>query len=183
MTAPTSEALDVLDGARLLYSAREVADALRAMAERIAGDLAGSDPLVLAVMHGGVFTAVQLCRHFDFPYQFDYVHATRYMDRLTGGEIAWQVRPRHALAGRCVLLVDDVLDRGLTLACVQRELEAVGVGEARCAVLVNKRIQPPARRPAVDYVALETDDVYLFGCGMDYKGYWRGLPALYAVSP
>lgn len=183
MTAPTREARRVRDAARLIYSAQEVAQSIRVMAERIAGELADKNPVVLAVMHGGVFTAVNLCRHFDFPYQFDYVHATRYADRLSGGEIVWQVRPRRTLAGRCVLLVDDVLDRGLTLAHVQRELGRVGVVDARCAVLVSKRIEPPHPRPAVDYAALEAEDVYLFGCGMDYKGYWRGLPALYAVQP
>ena len=177
-----AEAGRIRSSARLVCSGREVEKSIGTMAERITVELADKNPVVLAVMHGGVFTAIHLCRHFDFPYEFDYVHATRYQGDLTGGALTWHVRPSPALAGRSVLLVDDVLDRGLTLSELQRELERVGVADARSAVLVSKRIEPPVARPAVDFVGLHTEDVYLFGCGMDYKGYWRGLPELYAVD-
>jgi hypoxanthine phosphoribosyltransferase len=54
--------------------------------------------------------------------------------------------------------------------------------ELLVAVLVEKTLAAPRQRPEPDFVGLTVDDVYLFGCGMDYKGYWRGLPALYAVG-
>ena len=168
--------------ARLVASAEQVQAAIAAMAAQLAGRFRGRDPVVLAVMHGGVFPAVQIVRHFDFPYEFDYVHATRYKRRLTGGALEWLVRPRAALRGRAVVLVDDVLDRGDTLAALQREVARVGPAEVCTAVLVVKRVPESIARPPVDVVGLETDDVYLFGCGMDYKGYWRGLPELYAAD-
>ena len=71
---------------------------------------------------------------------------------------------------------------GLTLAALLHEFERVGVTDVRTAVLVNKRIGDAEGRPPLDYYALEADDVYLFGCGMDYAGYWRGLPELYACN-
>jgi hypoxanthine phosphoribosyltransferase len=176
-----AEALAVLSGASELFSPAEVSAALATMAERAEQLLARANPVVLAMMQGGVYAALELCRRFSFPYQFDYLHVSRYRGALTGGRIEWIVPPRPSLAGRAVLLVDDVLDRGDTLREAQAALRAVGVGELRTAVLVAKRIDG-IRRPAVDFVGLEADDFYLFGCGMDYKGYWRGLPAIYAAE-
>jgi hypoxanthine phosphoribosyltransferase len=170
---------DAPERARLLYSADEVDAALQGMAKEISADLAESHPVVIAVMNGGVFTAVSLCRHFRFAYEFDFVHVTRYGTSLAGGDLQWRVRPRADLQGRTVLLVDDVLDKGLTLAALHAEFGRIGVRDVRTAVLVNKRVKTTFARPTVDYQALETDDVYLFGCGMDYAGYWRGLPEIY----
>jgi hypoxanthine phosphoribosyltransferase len=153
------------------------------MAEEICADLAGADPVVLAVMHGGAFAAVELCRRLRFPYELDFVHVTRFARGTHGGEIEWRVRPSAELTGRTVLVVDDVLDRGHTLRALGAELEKVGVARQRTAVLVVKRVANARARPKVDYRGVEVEDVYLFGCGMDYRGYWRGLPALYALAP
>ncbi len=92
------------------------------------------------------------------------------------------MRPSAELAGRTVLVVDDVLDRGHTLRALGAELKKVGVVRQRTAVLVVKGVSGGRGRPKVDYRGVEVDDVYVFGCGMDYRGYWRGLPALYALA-
>ena len=181
--AAAADALAVLRRARRIASAREIASALERMAEEITADLAGADPVVLAVMHGGAFAAVELCRRLRFPYELDFVHVTRYARGTRGGEIEWRVRPSAELTGRTVLVVDDVLDRGHTLRALGAELEKVGVARQRTAVLVVKRLASAPARPKVDYRGVEAGDVYLFGCGMDYRGYWRGLPALYALAP
>jgi hypoxanthine phosphoribosyltransferase len=152
------------------------------MAAEIGFRLAAANPVVVAVMHGGVFTAVELCRRFDFPYEFAYVHVSRYHKGLTGGELEWHVEPQPSLAGRTILLVDDVLDGGVTLAALERQVARLGVGEVYKAVFVVKDLERPHVRPNVDFVGVHVDDVYVFGCGMDYKGYWRGLPELLAVA-
>lgn len=169
--------------ARRLCSAREVARALRRMADAITVDLAGTDPVVLAVMHGGAFAAVELCRRLRFAYEFDFVHVTRYAGHTRGGAVEWRVRPNADLKGRTVLVVDDVLDRGHTLRALGAELKRIGVARQRTAALVVKKIAGGRARPKVDYVGVEVGDVYVFGCGMDYRGRWRGLPALYALDP
>ena len=133
-------------------------------------------------MRGGLFTAVGLCRHFRFPYQFDFAHATRYGDRLTGGKLSWLVKPAENLAGRTVVVVDDIFDHGTTLRALESELGKVGVAEIFTAVLVSKRREAATERPRINCIGLEIDDRYVFGCGMDYKGYWRGLPSLYALT-
>jgi hypoxanthine phosphoribosyltransferase len=176
------DALEARRTARPVCSARAVARALKRMADEIGARLANENPVVLAVMHGGVFAAVELSKRLRFPHEFDYVHVTRYANGTKGGAVEWRKRPGKSLAGRTVLVVDDVLDRGHTLRALHAELERVGVALRQTAVLVVKKVPAKRKRPKVDYVGVEVDDVYVFGCGMDYRGYWRGLPALYALD-
>lgn len=182
MAAPP-EVENVRRRAELVCSAAEVDAAIERMAREAAALVADRDPVVLPVMLGGAYTAVGLCRHFDFAYELDSLQVGRYGDSLEGGTLEWSLYPRLELRGRTVLLVDDVLDRGVTLRAVADLLRRMGVAALRIAVLVSKRVapEPAAGRPQVDVVGIECPDRYLFGCGMDYKGYWRGLPALYAV--
>ena len=172
---------NVRRNARRLYSAREVTSALDRMAAELSAELADANPVVLAVMHGGAFTALELCKRFRFAYEFDYVHLTRYRGETRGGGLKWLVRPSRALAGRTVLVVDDILDHGKTLHALKVELERIGVEQQRSAVLVVKRLAI-ANRPKVAATGLVVDDVYVFGSGMDYRGYWRGLAGIYAVA-
>jgi hypoxanthine phosphoribosyltransferase len=167
--------------ARRLYSARDVARALDRMAARLTPALEHANPVVLAVMHGGAFTALELCKRFRFAYEFDYVHVTRYRGATRGGGLRWLVRPSRALAGRTVLVVDDILDHGKTLRALDAALERIGVETRLSAVLVVKRL-PLTQRPSVTVMGLAVDDVYVFGSGMDYRGYWRGLTGVYAVA-
>jgi hypoxanthine phosphoribosyltransferase len=167
-----------------VHSAYAVRRALARMAREIRDDFADANPVLLAIMRGGAFAAVELARRLGFPHEFDYVHVTRYRDGTKGSSIEWRVRPSASLAGRAVLIVDDILDRGRTLAALQRELARLGVAEQRTAALVVKKLRTPvAKRPTVDYTGLVVDDAYVFGCGMDYRGYWRELPAIYALPP
>jgi len=144
--------------------------------------LAHANPVVLAVMQGGVFTAMEMCRRFEFPHEFDYVHVTRYGGGVAPGKLTWRARPSAGLKGRTVLVVDDILDRGHTLRALQAELTRVGVAKQYTAVLVVKRVPNAGRRPRVDFAGVTVDDVYVFGCGMDYFGYWREVRGLYAVD-
>jgi hypoxanthine phosphoribosyltransferase len=145
-------------------------------------ELKDANPVVLAVMHGGVFTAVEMCRRFGFPHEFDYVHVTRYGGGVAPGELEWRVRPGAKLKGRTVLVVDDILDRGHTLRALQAELKRVGVAKQYTAALVVKRVANAGRRPRIDFAGLGVDDVYVFGSGMDYFGYWRELRGIYAID-
>lgn len=176
-----AEVEDARRTARRLYSAREVARALDRMAAELTPLLEHANPVVLAVMHGGAFTAIELCKRFRFAYEFDYVHVTRYAGNTRGGDLTWLVRPSRELKGRTVLVVDDILDHGKTLHALDVELERIGVAKQLRAVLVTKRLAL-ANRPSVTVTGLPVDDVYVFGSGMDYRGYWRGLTGIYAVA-
>jgi hypoxanthine phosphoribosyltransferase len=169
------------DRADLVYGPGEVDAALARMAADITRDLAGSDPLVLAVMIGGLMPTAWLLERLAFPLQLDYVHATRYRGGTRGGvDIEWLVRPRASLAHRPVLVVDDVLDEGYTLAEILAECRRHGADTVRSAVLVEKQRRAP-RSVQADYVGLRCDDRYLFGCGMDLYERHRQHRSVYAL--
>lgn len=183
MDARLQAAIAARREARRLLSAAEVSAVYDRMAKEIHATLADANPVVLAVMNGGAFTAIELCRRFDFPYEFGYVHVTRYSEGLTGGALDWRVEPRPELEGRTVLVVDDILDVGLTLAALEQALIERGVAHLYKAVFAVKELPNAGERPAVHFEGTRTPDLYVFGCGMDYRGYWRGFPELLAVEP
>lgn len=165
-----------------LYTGEEVAAAADRMAAAITARLHDANPLLLVTMTGGLVPAALLLARLDFPLQVDYIHLTRYGAATSGGTIEWRKRPSAAVAGRTVLLVDDLLDHGLTLAAAVEELRAEGAREVLTAVLVVKEMQNRPGLDAVDFHALVTPDRYLFGAGMDYKTYWRNCAGVYAVK-
>lgn len=169
--------------ARLLHSGREVEKALDGMAAAIAEELSGRNPIVLCVMTGGIVVCGRLATRLPFPLQLDYAHLTRYRGATRGGELVWKRRPGIAPAGRTVLVVDDILDEGLTLAALVDHLMREGAERVLTAVLVRKRRRRPPGVPSGDFVGLEAEDRYLYGCGMDYRGYLRNAPGIHAVDP
>ncbi len=182
---PTLDILKVRANSDVLVSEVEVQRALDAMSGAIATRLHDRDPVLLCVMNGGLFTTSELARRLPFPMQMDYLHVSRYGNATEGSTLSWLSRPRTPIAGRTVLLTDDILDRGDTLAAVCAWCREAGAAEVLSAVLVDKRLVSAdalAARPiAADFVAIACPDRYLFGCGMDYRGYWRNLPAIYGV--
>lgn len=173
--------IELPEGARLVFSEDRVSAAIRQMARQIAEDLKDSNPIVMPILMGGAFTAFRLCQEFYFEYEMDSIRVARYWPR-SAGEPHWYARPCLELAGRHVLLVDDVLDRGITLHAVEHELRRMQTAGVSTAVLVRKSVDSRINRPAVDYVGVDAPDQFLFGCGMDLDGRWRGLPALFAVD-
>ena len=131
-------------------------------------------------MGGAVVFAGQLLPRLAFPLECDYLHATRYGDVTTGGQLAWVVSPRAPVQGRTVLVLDDVLDEGVTLAAIKERLLAEGAADCLVAVLAEKDLGR-AKPVAADFVGVRLPNRYVFGCGMDVKGAWRNLPAIYAV--
>lgn len=177
----SGEAQRVFDEAELIVTEEEAAAAVRRVAGEIGAALADVHPLVLSVMGGAVIFTGQLLPLLPFPLDFDYLHVTRYGDTTTGGELSWIVAPRATIAGRTVLVVDDVLDEGITLAAVKRRLLEQGAKDCRIAVFADKDLgrEKPVR---ADFVGVHLPNRYVFGFGMDVKGAWRNLPAVYAVK-
>ena len=144
------------------------------------GHYAGEHVLVLPVMTGAMIYAGHLLPRLDFALELDYVHATRYDGARTGAALNWLVRPRQPVAGRRVLLLDDILDEGLTLSVIQDWLRAEGALEVSIAVLVHKQ---KVLQPCVpDFPALTVPDRYVYGFGLDADGLWRNANGIY-VAP
>src|SRR5262249_45245675 len=155
----------------------QVRAAIGRMAEQISAALADSYPLVLAVMGGSVFFAGNLLPMLRFPLEFDYIHASRYGDATSGGKVVWKVEPGDNVRGRTVLVLDDILDGGQTLAAIREMIQSRGAAAFHCAVLTEKDLGRP-KPIAADFVGLSLPNRYVFGCGMDVSGAWRNLPAI-----
>lgn len=171
----------VREQADTIHDAAAVRVALDAMAAAVTERLAEANPVILAVVMGGLLPAAWLTERLRFPFEMDYIHATRYRGATRGAALHWQARPRTALDGRSVLLVDDILDEGVTLAGVVAECRRLGAAEVLTAVLTEKQHDRNRTGLKADFVGLEVPDRYVFGCGLDYKHYWRQLPAIYAL--
>lgn len=151
------------------------------MAREITQRLAAANPLLVCIMTGGVVLFGKLLPRLQFPFEIDYVHATRYGRQLQGGQLHWHVGPSESPAGRVVVLVDDILDEGMTLAGIEARYRAEGASAVLKAALVVKH-RPRAVDISADFIGLEVPDRYVFGYGMDYKGYLRNAPGIYAEA-
>ncbi|MBU0593211.1 MAG: hypoxanthine-guanine phosphoribosyltransferase [Gammaproteobacteria bacterium] len=176
-----NEAWKIRQEAEQLVSAEEVDEVMLRLAGEISHQLADKQPLVLSVMTGATVFAGQLLPLLDFPLDFDYVQVSRYGDAIRGGQMVWKVPPPVNVKGRVVLVLDDILDEGVTLAEIRRCVMELGAAECYSAVFVNKLIErsKPIR---ADFVGLDISDRYVFGFGMDVRGAWRNLPAIYALK-
>jgi hypoxanthine phosphoribosyltransferase len=169
-----------LDDSDLVCGEAEVQAAIARLAAQIDKRLRDAYPVVLVAMGGAVVLAGQLLPRLRFPLDLDYVHATRYGSATQGGGLAWRVSPPERVRGRTVLVLDDILDGGQTLRAICDELTARGAAQVHCAVLVEKILTAPKPITA-DFVGLRIPDRFVFGCGMDAKGYWRNLPEIRAM--
>jgi hypoxanthine phosphoribosyltransferase len=170
-----------LENSEPVASAKEVEAAVQRVASEIDRRLRGAYPLVLAVMGGAVVFAGQILPRLRFPLDFDYIHASRYGAATRGAQIEWRVTPPAEVKGRDVLVLDDILDGGETMAAIRRRLLELGASSFHCAVLVEKRLKV-AKPIQADFVGLEIADRFVFGCGMDAKGFWRNLPEIRAMK-
>jgi hypoxanthine phosphoribosyltransferase len=180
-TITTEQALVVLRKADLLRTPEQVETALNRMATAITDQLASRDPLVLIVMNGAFIPAAQLLSRLNFPLRVGYLHVTRYRSATRGGDIDWIAPPRPAVNDQVVLVVDDIFDEGGTLQAILAEMHRQGAAAVYSASLVSKQHDRKVPGLTVDFIGLDVPDRYVFGCGMDYKEYWRNLPAIYAA--
>ena len=184
MTESTAkEAERVWREADCLWTEPQIERAIESTAQLIEQDLQESNPLVLVVMKGGLIFGARLLMRLRFPLEIDYIHATRYGMETSGSELLWKVLPQHELADRHVLLVDDILDEGQTLCKIIAHCHAQKAASVRCAVLVDKehdrKYDPDFK---AHYTCLDVPDRFVFGYGMDYKGYLRNADGIYAVK-
>jgi hypoxanthine phosphoribosyltransferase len=167
--------------ADLLYTEAEVEAALDKMARDINRSLADRNPLLLCVMNGGIVVAGKLIPRLTIPLTIDAINASRYRNQTTGSCLEWKLKPGTPLSGRTVLIVDDILDEGITLEAIVAYCLEQGAAEVLSAVLVDKKLDH--KKPiTADFVGLETENRYLFGYGMDYKGYLRNAAGIYACK-
>jgi len=181
MTSALEQHWTALREADLLFSEAQVQAALQQVAAQLNENFSDQYPLVLAVMGGAVVFAGELLPRLKFPLEFDYVHVSRYGHAQQGGELKWKVAPTTKVAGRVVIVVDDILDEGETLTAIQNRLLGLGAQHVYAVVFAEKQ-RPRSLPIQADFVGLQVPDRFVFGYGMDINGAWRNLPAIYAVK-
>ncbi len=166
-----------------LYTKAEVDAALDRLSTEISYQLGNSNPIFLCVVVGGMVALGNLLPRMDFPLEVDYIHATRYRNTTVGHELTWKALPSTSLKGRTVIIVDDILDGGVTLDGIVKHCEAEEADSIYTAVLVEKEgTRLPEGLARADFCGMSVEDRYVFGYGMDYKGYLRNAPGIYAVA-
>lgn len=175
----------LLASAEELFTKQDVDHAVTAMADTLNARYNQPDaeefPLVLGVMGGAVVFTGNLLPQLTFPLEFDYIHVSRYGDEDKGGEVVWKVVPRSNVAGRTVIVLDDILDEGETLAHVKQRLLDMGAKEVILAVFADKAIGK-VKPVKADIVGITIPNRFVVGFGMDAYGYWRNLPGLWAIN-
>lgn len=166
----------------LLFDRASLDVAITRMAAEIDASYAGLDtPLFITVMNGGLMVAGEMSLRCKTGFQFDYVHATRYRGATEGHGLEWVARPRTPLWGREVLLVDDILDQGRTLAPVKQWCLDEGASRVQIAVLCEKQHDLRVPGIAAEFVGVVVPDRYVYGFGMDYYELGRNLDGIYAL--
>ena len=178
---PAADAWEILNRAEQIFSAADVALAIERLSVDITQSLQNDYPLVLSVMGGAVVFSGHLLPLLRFPLEFDAIHVSRYAGETRGGELQWRVLPKEPVAGRTILVLDDILDEGHTLVAIRNKMLALGARQILSAVLVDKSLDREKPIKA-DFVGLTVPNRYVFGCGMDAFGLWRNLPAIYALK-
>ncbi len=181
MNVSLAELETVQKSSHCLLNASEVEAMLDQLALDITACCQHTNPVILCVMTGAVVAVGRLLPRLNFALELDYIHVTRYGARLTGGELSWKQLPTTSLRDRVVVVIDDVLDEGITMAKIKAYCVEQGATSCYSAVLVDKKITKQKPEPA-DFVGYYAGSQYLYGLGMDYKGYLRNTSGLYACA-
>jgi len=176
---------EVLDAAQLILSKDQLMQAFDHMSEAMTMVLKDKNPILLCVMNGGLMTMSQLAMRLNFPLQMDYLHASRYGHATSGGdrEVIWRKEPSIPLKDRVVVIVDDILDGGLTLKAIKNFCEKENAKEIYTAVMLDKPgVRDPNGLSSADFTGAAIDNYFVFGFGLDYKEYLRNIAGIYAVA-
>jgi hypoxanthine phosphoribosyltransferase len=177
LTTPTQ----YLQQSEQIHSQQTVNLAIDAIASQLNLNYIGEPPIILCVMGGAIYFTGQLLPKLTFALELDYVQATRYHGNTEGNELKWLMMPKDSVRNRSVLILDDILDEGITLRAIVDQCAAIGVKDVKVAVLADKLLNK-TKPVKADYIGLTVPDCYVFGCGMDIHGWWRNLPAIYAFK-
>lgn len=168
---------------RVLLDTGTIQQRIRELAAQVASDFAGSTITVVAIMDGGLFFVADLLRSIDLPMRLYTLSASSYHGGTqTSGKLKLNWPSSLDLTGQHVLLLDDILDTGLTLSAVQDKILRQSPATLRTGVLLSKK-RVRLREAAADYIGFEIADEFVVGYGMDYQGRFRNLPCIGILKP
>lgn len=169
-------------GAKVVFDRDAIDVAVGRVAAELDQHYGELNPILLCVLLGALPFTAALRSHLKCPHGLDAVQVSRYRDGVDGGRLEWLQRPATPLDGRVVIIVDDVLDEGHTLAEIRSQCLTAGARKVAAAVLVRKSWPGGSAAADAEFVGLEAGDDFLFGFGMDYGGRYRELPDIYCME-
>lgn len=168
---------------RVLLSADAIRSRVTELAQAIQRDYQGREITVVVLMDGALFFVADLLRQLDLPMRIVTLGASSYHGGMEStGQIRLQWPAGVSFTGQDILLLDDILDTGLTLHALSERLQAEQPASLRTAVLLNK-MRPRSHDIRVDYCGFEIEDEFVVGYGMDYQGRFRNLPCIGILRP
>jgi len=167
---------------RLSIPESEILAAVRKVAEDINRDIAGKNPLFICVLNGAFMFAGDLMKNVNIPCEITFVKLSSYEGLYTTGSVKEVIGLSESVVGRNVVIVEDIVDTGITMERILSSLRAKGANEIKVATFLQK---PDAlqRDITVDYVAMKIPNDFIVGYGLDYDGYGRNLKDIYTVVP
>jgi hypoxanthine phosphoribosyltransferase len=168
---------------RILHDQAEIERGIDKMASEMKVELADKAPVFLCVLNGAMVFIGQLLTRLDFPLQVNYIHATRYQGEIEGSHLHWKAEPTIDLENRTVVIVEDILDTGLTLSAIVHFCQAKKAKKIYTATLIDKkRPREPGGVETCDFIGLEVENKFIYGYGLDYKDFLRNEPGIFAVE-
>ena len=167
---------------QLLFSKETITKSINKMAQQLNKDYADKSVVYLTIMNGGMIFASDLSKQLDLDMEMDYVQVSRYGTETTGGQLIWKHQCETILKDKHVILVDDIFDEGYTLLAVDEWCKERGAKTVTSAVLIKKIHERGYADHQVDYFAIEVEDLYIFGYGMDYQEKLRHLTDIYFLK-
>ena len=170
------------EGSRKIIPHHEIEEHVTRVANDIELRLGNTLPVVLGIMNGATCFSGTLLPKLDFPLEYDTFSISRYGKNTTGGAVKHLGYPTISLRSRTVLILDDILDQGVTLRSARRWAIEQGAEQVMTAVLITKRSQGVTRALTADFSCFTIGDEFVFGFGMDINGLWRNLKDIYAIK-
>ncbi len=165
---------------RLSIESEKIQQAVKDVAEAINRDLGGKNPLFICVLNGAFMFAADLMKTVNIPCEITFVKLSSYEGIYTTGEVKEVIGLNESVVGRNVVVVEDIVDTGITMEKILNSLKAKGANEIRVATFLQK---PDAlqRDIQIDYIAMKIPNDFIVGYGLDYDGYGRNLKDIYTV--
>ena len=165
---------------RLSIPESEILAAVRKVAEDINHDIAGKNPLFICVLNGAFMFAADLMKNVNIPCEITFIKLSSYDGLYTTGAVKEIIGLNESVVGRNVVVVEDIVDTGITMERILSSLRAKGANEIRVATFLQK---PDAlqRDIQIDYIAMKIPNDFIVGYGLDYDGYGRNLKDIYTL--
>ena len=171
------------DMERIFFTKEQIAEAVKKLGQRITEDYAGKSPVMVCILKGASLFFADLIREIDLPLTIDFMVVSSYgASTVSSGEVRLIKDLDRSILGKDVILVEDIVDTGMTLKYLKRLLVSRGANSMKIATLLDK----PARRVSeltVDYSCFEIPDAFVVGYGLDYDEVYRNLPEVGILSP